>query len=199
MTEPVLVTYASRYGATCEVAEAIASSLRAEDLQVEAAPMDEVRSLRPYGAVVLGAALYLHRWPGTARRFLARHRRKLVERPVAVFALGPVKDPHDDEEWRASREQLDRELARHGWLEPLAVELFGGRFDPALLRFPLDRFAGSEPATDIRDWDAIRAWARTLPAGLRAAASDAGGPGTAPAGRHARPRAARMRREGPAG
>jgi hypothetical protein len=30
------------------------------------------------------------------------------------------------------------------------------------LRFPLSAFAGKEPASDIRDWTAIRAWASRL-------------------------------------
>ena len=34
--------------------------------------------------------------------------------------------------------------------------------DPAKLRFPLNRMA----ASDERDWDGIRAWARSLPAEL---------------------------------
>jgi hypothetical protein len=42
--------------------------------------------------------------------------------------------------------------------------MFGGRFDAALLRFPLNKLAGLAPASDIRDWEAIRAWARNLPA-----------------------------------
>ena len=30
------------------------------------------------------------------------------------------------------------------------------------LRFPLKMFAGAEPASDIRDWDAIQTWAGDL-------------------------------------
>ncbi len=82
-----------------------------------------------------------------------------MELPVAIFALGPVKDPRDEEEWGNSRDQLDKELEKHAWLNPVAIEILGGKFDPVLLRFPLNVFAGSEPASDIRDWEAIRAWA----------------------------------------
>jgi menaquinone-dependent protoporphyrinogen oxidase len=173
MVESVLVTYASRYGSTREVAEAIAATLREEGLEIAVQPMEAVRSLEPYRAVVMGAALYMFRWHKSARRFLARHQRSLGERPVAVFALGPVKDPLDDKEWQASRAQLDKELARYGWFEPIGFRLFGGKLDPALLRFPLDRLAGKEPATDIRDWSAIREWARTLATLLRPAAGGA--------------------------
>jgi menaquinone-dependent protoporphyrinogen oxidase len=81
---------------------------------------------------------------------------------VAVFALGPVHDPHDDQEWQGSHDQLAKELARFPWFQPVAVEMFGGKFDPEKLKFPLKMFAGKEPASDIRDWEAMRAWAGTL-------------------------------------
>ena len=164
MSDSILVAYATRYGSTQEVAEAVAETLRESGLEVDLQPMREVRSLEGYGAVVVGAALYMYRWHKDARRFLSRHRKALVELPVAVFALGPVKDPRDEEEWQNSRDQLDKELAKHAWLKPVAVEILGGKFDPALLRFPLNVFAGSEPASDIRDWEAIRAWAGDLAA-----------------------------------
>jgi menaquinone-dependent protoporphyrinogen oxidase len=158
----VLVGYATRFGSTKEVAKAVAETLReagmAEDLQ----PAREVRSLEGYGAVVLGAPLYMFRWHKDARRFLSRHRKELAERPVAIFALGPVKDPHDEEEWRNSRAQLDKELANYSWLAPEAIEVFGGRYDPDQFRFPIKQLAGMEPASDIRDWTAIRAWAGDL-------------------------------------
>ena len=162
MSSSVLVGYATRYGSTEEVAEAVGKTLRECGLEVEVRPVREVRTLDGYDAVVLGAALYMFRWHKDARRFLSRHRKALADLPVAVFALGPVKDPYDEEEWRNSRDQLDKELERHAWLKPLDVEILGGKFDPALLRFPLNVFAGSEPASDIRDWEAIRTWACDL-------------------------------------
>ncbi len=61
-----------------------------------------------------------------------------------------------------SRRQLDEELAKYPWFKPAALEIFGGKYDPALLRFPLKMFAGKEPASDIRDWEAIRSWASSL-------------------------------------
>jgi menaquinone-dependent protoporphyrinogen oxidase len=162
MSNTVLVGYATRYGSTQEVAEAVAAAMRESGLAVEVKPVRDVRSLEGYGAVVLGAALYMYRWHKDARRFLSRHREALMERPVALFALGPVHDPHDEEEWENSRAQLDKELVKFPWLTPVAVELFGGRFDPQKLGGPIKWFAGAEPASDARDWEAIRAWARAV-------------------------------------
>jgi menaquinone-dependent protoporphyrinogen oxidase len=162
MASSVLVGYATQYGSTQEVAEAIAATLRESGLAVDIQPLREVRTLLEYSAVVLGAPLMTGRFHKDAGRFLSRHREALTERPLAVFALGPVHDPHDEEEWKNSRAQLDNELAKYPWLTPAAAELFGGKFDPAKLRFPLNRLAGKEPASDARDWTAIRAWAAAL-------------------------------------
>ena len=169
MSKLVLVGYATRYGSTREVAEAVAVTLRDCGLVADLQPMREVRTLEGYSALVLGAPLYMFRWHKDARRFLSRHRKAITERQVAVFALGPVHDPHDENEWQDSRAQLGKELAKYPWLAPLALEVFGGKYDPENLRWPINLLAGNEPATDIRDWEAIRAWAGELAAKLESA------------------------------
>jgi menaquinone-dependent protoporphyrinogen oxidase len=166
MPELVLVGFATRYGSTQEVAEAVAETLREAGLGVDLQPLRAVRTLDGYSAVVIGASLYMFRWHKDARRFLSRHRKALMERPVAVFALGPVHDPYDAEEWQNSQAQLKKELAKFPWFRPDAVELFGGKYDPEKLGFPMKLFAGDEPASDLRDWTAIRTWARDLAAKL---------------------------------
>ena len=111
MSDKLLVSYATRYGSTKEVAETIAALERV---------------------------------------------------PVAVFALGPTEDKEED--WRETRSQLDKVLAGFPWLTPVAVELFGGKFEPARLTFPYNLIPALKrmPVSDIRDWDAIRAWAAGL-------------------------------------
>jgi menaquinone-dependent protoporphyrinogen oxidase len=162
MSSLVLVGYATQYGSTQEVAEAVAAALRENGLEVDIQPLRNVRSLAEYRAVVMGAPLLMFHWHKDALQFLARHRKDLTERPVAVFALGPTHDPYEAQEWQDSRDQLNKELARFPWFKPAALEMFGGQYDPAKLRFPLNLFAGKEPASDLRDWAAIRAWAAAL-------------------------------------
>ncbi len=55
-------------------------------------------------------------------------------------------------------------LAGFPWLTPVAVQLFGGKFDPAQLTFPYNLIPALKkmPVSDIRDWDSIHAWARGL-------------------------------------
>ena len=171
MTTSVLVGYATRYGSTQEVAEAVAATLRECRLAVDIQLIREVRTLAGYSAVVIGAPLFMFHWHKDALNFLSRYRKDLTERSVAVFALGPVHDPYDEKEWQDSNAQLDKELAKFPWLKPVTKEMFGGKYDPAKLRFPLKLFAGEEPASDIRDWNAIRAWASSLAAKLEPAFS----------------------------
>jgi menaquinone-dependent protoporphyrinogen oxidase len=173
MPATILVTYATRYGSTREVAEAITALLHQHGLEVDLRPLREVENLADYQAVVVGAALYMGRLHKEMRRFLARQRAALTERPVAVFALGPVNQ--EEKDWEGGRTQLHGQLAQFPWLKPVALELFGGRFDPALLRFPWTLLPALKkiPASDARDWAAIRAWASTLPVKLRATSAEA--------------------------
>lgn len=162
MSSSILVGYATRYGSTQEVAEVIAKTLRACGLDVDVHPVRNVHTLAGYNAVVLGAPLFMFHWHRNALRFLSRHHKALAERPVAIFALGPTHDPYDEAEWQDSRAQLNQELAKFPWLTPVAIEMFGGKYDPAKLRFPIKILAGKEPASDLRDWAAVRAWASDL-------------------------------------
>ncbi len=167
MEEKFLVTYASKYGATQEVAETIASALRDQGLAVDLLPMRQVHSLAGYRAVVLGAPLYIGRWLKDVPDFLSRHQEALVQRQVALFTLGPTQA--DEKDWQGAREQLQLELAKYPWLKPLVVELVGGKYEPSKLRFPdslLAKLPASPlyqmPPSDQRDWTAIRAWASAL-------------------------------------
>jgi menaquinone-dependent protoporphyrinogen oxidase len=167
MSATILVTYASRYGSTAEVAAAVTTSLRESGLDVDIQPMRNVQSLDGYSLVVLGAPLYIGHWHKDTKGFLSRHQQSLMQRQVAIFTLGPIES--DEEEWEDVRIQLEQELASYPWLKPVAFELFGGKYDPAELRFPGSLLAKlpvsplyQMPASDARDWIAIRAWITKL-------------------------------------
>lgn len=170
MTSTVLVAYATRYGSTREVADAVGNRLRAASLEVDVRPVDGVDSLDGYTAVVIGAPFYIGSMLGEARKFVERNQTALGRMPVAVFALGPISNADDPEE---ARTQLDQALAKLSWLQPVATEMFVGKYDPARLRLA-DRLIAALPASplhglparDDRDWAAIAAWADTLPAAL---------------------------------
>lgn len=166
MPGTILVTWATRYGSTEEVAHAVADDLLQQGLAVNAQPMNEVSSLDRYSAIVIGCALYIGRLHKDARRFLATHREAILRRPTGIFVLGPVHA--DAKEFASAEQQMKKELAKFPWFVPVAQQVIGGRFDPQKLGFT--RFLPALrniAASDARNWDAIHAWAGNLPAALR--------------------------------
>jgi menaquinone-dependent protoporphyrinogen oxidase len=153
MPETILVAYGTKHGSTREVAETVAATIARCGLEVETRPAGQVDDLSPYGGVVVGGAIYMGRWHPEAAGFLERHRRALAALPVAVFGMGPRT--LKAEEVASSRAQIEKSLARVPEVEPLTIAVFGGVIDPRTLRFPFTRL----PASDARDWDAIRDWA----------------------------------------
>lgn len=162
MSKKILVGYATRYGSTEETAKLIADTLQTTGFEIDILPVKEVKSLANYKAVILGAPLFMFHWHKDVLRFLSRHQRILLNLQVAIFALGPTHDPYDEQEWRDSWSQLNKELENYSWLKPVEIEMFGGKYDPALLKFPLKMMAGKVPASDIRDMEAIRVWTEKL-------------------------------------
>jgi menaquinone-dependent protoporphyrinogen oxidase len=168
MSAPILVVYATRSGSTQEVAEAIGTALGEAGFSVDVQRLPAKGTLDRYHAVVLGAPLYMFRRHKDALRFLAGSRKALEDRSTVVFALGPFNDVQ--KEWREVRAQFDTELAKSPWFKPVAVEVFGGKFDPAKLGLPYTLIPAMKklPPSDIRDWDAVRGWAEELAGKLRA-------------------------------
>ncbi len=159
MEPVVLVTYATRSGSTAEVAQAVAQTLRENSVAVEIQPIHSVHSLEKYAAVVLGVPLYIGRFHKDARRFLAANRSALMKVPVALFVLGPAQK--EEKDWTGAQTQLQKELAKFPWLSPVSQKILGGKFDPSKLGFPFNLIPALRkmPASDVRDWTAIRAWA----------------------------------------
>ncbi len=102
----VLVSAASKHGATAEISEEIAKELR-EALQerggeggdsVEVRPPERVNSVEDYDAVVLGSAVYAGHWLESARELAEHHAGALSERPTWLFSVGPIGDPPKPEE-----------------------------------------------------------------------------------------------------
>jgi menaquinone-dependent protoporphyrinogen oxidase len=154
----VLVTAASKHGATAEIAQAIGDVLAGRDLDVTVAPVDRVAAVDGYDVIVAGSAVYAGHWLKPAKEFLERHADTLMERQVWLFSSGPLGDPALPEEDPVEAEWLVRETG--------AVEhhVFAGVLDR-------DRLSRTEravarvvraPYGDYRDWDDIRTWAAGL-------------------------------------
>jgi menaquinone-dependent protoporphyrinogen oxidase len=157
----ILIAYSTRQGGTQEVAEAVGDVLSSNGSEVDVVSVDQAPNPAGYDAVVVGVPLYTGRFLKTGDRFLRKNEASLGGRPWALFVLGPRGDDKSRED---AQGQLDRLMAKRAKLDPRSIALFDGVIRPEKLRFPFNRMA----AGDWRDWDAIRAWAQTLPSRLSA-------------------------------
>jgi len=175
MLPELLITYVTRAGSTAEVAEAMGVNLRQAGVMVEVQPMHLTESLLGWKGVVLGAPLYMGRFPSEFHKFFTRHRQALAALHPWCFVLGPTKD--DAKDFAMAHDQAQKQLRKYPWFSPSEVRVFGGKFDPATMPFPfslLRRLPANPmskiPATDLRDWAAIREWATAIARQVKSAA-----------------------------
>jgi menaquinone-dependent protoporphyrinogen oxidase len=161
----VLVTAASRHGATMEVARAIADVLRDTGLDTSVHRPEDVDSVDAYDVVIVGSAVYMGRWMSAAREFVERNADALRARSVWIFSTGPIGDPLKPAEEPADVATM---LALSGARDH---RLFGGRLDKGHLGFgerTVVRLVGAGDG-DYRPWDDIAAWASMIARALTAA------------------------------
>jgi menaquinone-dependent protoporphyrinogen oxidase len=148
----VLVVYATKNGSTTDVAQEIMLRLREYGCSVEIQPSKNVRSVKEFDCLVVGAPIYSGRWLSGAHRILKQVSKLGPDQSpaIAVFALGPRRD-EGPENWIVPRAQFDRALGKHPSVVPVSTALFGGADPPK-----------KSPRRDIRDWDKIKSWADEL-------------------------------------
>lgn len=155
----VLVTAASKYGSTHEIAAAIAEVLRDRGVDTDLHPAGDVRDLDGYDAVVLGSAVYAGHWRDEAMMLVEDHEKDLANRRVWLFSSGPLGSPEPKPEgdpipipdlMRQTRAEAHRVFP--GKLEKHSL----GMGDRAIV------FALRVDEGDYRDWDQIRAWATSI-------------------------------------
>ena len=167
---PVLVVYASKHGATREIAERIAQTLTAAGRQAQARPVKAAGDLAGYGAFVVGSAVYVGHWQKEAVEFVRRNRAVLAGRPVWLFSSGPLGTEPTDAQGRDLTVTAEpREIAEFTEaIHPRGHRVFFGVLDPgrlgmgerAIRKLPAGRTL--LPEGDFRDWAEIEAWADAI-------------------------------------
>lgn len=151
----VLVCAASKYGSTKEIAGAIGRVFEERGLTVTIREPQDVADVGPFGAVVLGSAVYAGHWMKAAKQLVERFGSELSGRPIWLFSSGPVGDPPKPEEDPVDVADIVAVLGAR------EHRVFPGRIDRKALRFA-DRAivaALKVPDGDFRDWDDIQRWA----------------------------------------
>ena len=168
METRVLVTYATKYGATAEIAEKIGKIILQASLQTDVLPIVSVGDLSPYKAIVLGSAVYVGQWRKDAVAFLEANERTMAKLPVWFFSSGPTGEG-------------DPVQLMQGWRFPEAQQPIADRVQPRDIAFfhgvlDMEKLSLAEkllikgikaPVGDFRDWDAITSWAASIAAALK--------------------------------
>ena len=171
MDKQVLVAYATKYGATAEIAEKIGQVLRDAGLRADVLPADRVSDLTPYQAVILGSAVYIGQWQKKAARFLKSNEEALAERPVWLFSSGPTGEGDPvalTQGWRFPK-GLQPVADR---IQPRDIAIFQGYANVEKMNFIEKWMVKNVKASigDFRDWVAITAWATGIADSLKEAA-----------------------------
>ena len=165
----MLIAVSSKHGSTREIAQSIAATIRDMHIKVSVADAEDVQSVAPYDAVIIGSALYMGRWMGPARTLVTRSAEALRSRPVWLFSSGPmgfdIVDPADAAE---GMKLLDLVGGREH-------RVFAGKADKHEFGFAERTVLRmvKQPYGDYRDWPAIREWAMSIATELTATTASA--------------------------
>jgi menaquinone-dependent protoporphyrinogen oxidase len=163
MDKKIFVTYASKYGATAEIAEKIAADLGKAGLDTQVSPVSRAMNPGSYSAVIVGSAVYIGKWRKEAVEFVQANEQVLAGIPVWLFSSGPTGEGNPVEllqGWKLPTELLP--LVER--IRPRGIAVFHGHINQSRINFIEKQLlkAIKKPTGDYRDWDAITAWARTI-------------------------------------
>lgn len=167
----VLVAVGSKYGATRDVAHAIAEVLRDAGHDASAHDAKDVESIASFDAAIIGSAVYGGYWRRDASSLVHDHRDALRRIPVWLFSSGPVGLPPRPSEPAGEGDELVEVVGARGH------ELFSGYLNPDRLNFGERAIIRGLKASvgDYRDWGHVKTWARSVAAELDRLQPAAGG------------------------
>jgi menaquinone-dependent protoporphyrinogen oxidase len=157
----VLVAYASKYGSTGGVADAIGKELCGKGMAVDVAQIKNARNVGSYQGVVIGSAIYMGDLMPEAVDFIQENRDVLRTVPVAYFLVCLTMHRPTKENKAVVLSYMDPVLKAVPEIKPVGIGTFAGALhysNLSLLMKVIMKAKGS-PEGDFRDWNAIRAWA----------------------------------------
>lgn len=162
----ILITYASKFGTTGEVAEAIGDVLCQAGNTVETKYVRNVKDLTNYDAVIIGSPIHKNTWMSEAKEFVKANQKKLQQLPVFYFYTCLFLNEMNQKRDLEARECSDTLKALVPPVKPVSIGGFAGVLDYTHMGF-FHRMAlkvilsgkGLKEG-DYRDWNAIRVWAQ---------------------------------------
>lgn len=169
----ILVAYASSYGSTQEMARGLASDLKITGYAVDLSPVEEVTTLQPYQAVILGTPIHCGLWAKPMQQFLYRTRHDIATKPLYAW-ITCMRVLEDAGYEHAQRYYVTPELRSLPSVR--SIEVFAGRVVPSELTWQdasmvQKRYDGEQTITvlrgDYREWTRFHEWAQTIVTDLK--------------------------------
>ena len=162
MEKRVLITYASKYGSTGGVADAIGKELCSKDVATDVVLIKNADNISSYRGVIIGGPIYMGKWMSEAVDFVKENRETLRRLPVAYFLVCMTLSRPTEENRAKALAYMDRILKSVPEIKPIGVGTFAGAMDYNNLSWINKKILKSKgtPEGDFRNWNEIRAWAR---------------------------------------
>ncbi len=162
MEKKVLVTYASKYGSTGGVADAIGKELCSKDVATDVVLIKNATNFGSYQGVVIGSAIYRGKWMSEAVDFVKKNKDKLRQMTVAYFLACMTLSQPTEKNRAEVLSYMDPILKAVPEIKPVGIGTFAGALDYKNLSWLNKKILKSKgtPEGDFRDWNAIRTWAR---------------------------------------
>jgi len=164
----ILVAYASQFGSTGEVAQAIGDILSLEGNDVETIWVKDVTDLDRYDAVIIGSAIQYDKWMPEARKFVTDNQKILSKIPIAYFFTCLTLAKRNEKTEQQAMAYADKLITLAPQVQPVGIGRFGGVLNCNKLPFHYRLlFRGMSLATgvkegDYRNWNIIHAWAKDM-------------------------------------
>jgi len=163
----VLVTYASAYGSTKEMAEYIAKRLCEQGYFVDIKWVQSVEDVTGYEKVIVGSAIQYDTWLEEAQDFVKREQEALSKIPVAYF-FTCLTLASSRPKAQSQAQGYAENICNLTSLKPVDVQGFAGVLDYSKMSFVFRHFASAVFAVmgvkegDYRDWEAVDLWTKKL-------------------------------------
>ena len=157
MDKRLLIAYGTVAGSTKEVAQAIAEEMQNAGAHVDIKPVEDLKTIEGYDAIVVGTAVRMFHILGKTRRFLKRNKNALQNIPTAYFLVCLTMGEETPENIEQAKKYAQPMIETK---EPVSLGLFGGCIDHEKLNDFFGKTMKSVPEQDHRDWDLISAWGR---------------------------------------
>lgn len=168
----VLIVYASHFGQTARVAEALGDRLRAAGASVLLARVNDIPPLIPpatYDAVVVGASVNYGKHQRSIRRFARENRDELQRVPSAFYSVSGAACSPDEAPRSVAERYITDFVQETGWKPAMTESVAGAmaytKYSP-LMRWMMKRISQREgrPADTSRDyeytdWEQVRRFA----------------------------------------